>query len=320
MAETQTEETGNVIPGETKPETVVENKINGQDAELEAKARRMGWKPSEEFRGPQHLWKDADTYVRAGEQELPVLRERYRALDDRFSKQERELTTTKSAIEDVKKTLSDFVDFSHKSEQRAYDKAKKELMAQMRQATAMADTAAFDAAEARLNQVEQEQRQATVAVTTKVEEKKPDQFQPPPEVQLWVNDNPWFNNDVTLRAYATALHGDLLSRSPNLSIRDNLAEVRKTVMDRFPDKFGGTRMEKKVEKTETKENENRERAAAVSTSSVTTESGNRQAAGKKKTYNDLPAEAKAACDKFVKEIPKYTREEYVELYFSGEET
>ncbi len=315
MTETQTEETGNVIPGESQ-ETAEKNLINGQDAELEAKARRMGWKPATEFRGPEHLWKDAESYVRAGEQELPVLRERYRALDDRFSKQERELTTAKSSIDDVKKTLTEFVDFSRQSEQRSYEKAKRELVAQMRQATSMADTAAFDVAEQRLQQIESEREHSRPKVTErepKVTERE--QPQPPVEVQSWVNDNPWFNNDVTLRAYATALHGELLSRSPNLTLRDNLAEVRRTVMDRFPDKFG-IKPEPKVEK---RENENRERAQAVGTSSVTTESGNRQAAGKKKNYNDLPAEAKAACDKFVKEIPNYKREDYVDMYFSGEE-
>jgi hypothetical protein len=39
---------------------------------------------------------------------------------------------------------------------------------------------------------------------------------------------------------------------------------------------------------------------------------------KGKTYNDLPADAKAHCDKLVTSVPKYTKEKYVKDYFEGE--
>ena len=65
-------------------------------------------------------------------------------------------------------------------------------------------------------------------------------------------------------------------------------------MKEYPDKFGNPR---------------REQASSVA------EPGSQAPRPKKgKTYDDLPPEAKAACDKFVRTIPGYKREDYVKEY------
>jgi len=63
------------------------------------------------------------------------------------------------------------------------------------------------------------------------------------------------------------------------------------------------------------ENPNRRRASAVDagdTRSAITDSG------KKKTYSDLPPEAKTQCDKWVKDGTFKKAEDYVKSYFEEE--
>jgi len=287
------------VQEETK-ETEVQPDPN---AEVEGRARRMGWRPQEEFRGPKDKWVDASQFVERGETELPVLRERFRALDDKFTRLERENSKLSHKIEDQTTVLKEFRDYSRQGEERAYARAKRELESQMRDATAQADVARFDAARAELDNLER-QRPAPAPK----EEPKPPPTQVAPEVEEWVRENPWFNNSPEIRQYATAYHGTLLEKRPGLSLRDNLALVSEKVRDKFADELG-------IEPPKPKANPNREKAATVSTSSAPVSAP----AKKGKSYADLPADAKAYCDRFVKEIPKYTREEYVKTYFAGED-
>src|SRR4051812_20280734 len=308
------EETTTTEETEVKAEATEEAPQPNTD--IEGRARRMGWRPKEEFRGPDTKWVDADQFVERGESELPVLRERFRALDDRFSRQEqklvgseKKLTTAETKIDNLTQVLTEFRDYARQGEERAYNRAKRDLEAQMRTATAMADTAQYDAAKAELDNLERAKPAPKPADAPKPE---PQASTPEvaPEVQDWVRGNEWFERDPTLRAYATALHGELLKEKPGLSLKDNLEEVTDNVKKTFASKFGIT------PKPATPTNPNREKAAAVSTSSTPGSSGN---AKKGKGYSDLPPDAKAACDKFVREIPKFTKEEYVKTFFAGED-
>src|SRR6185436_4853984 len=89
------------------------------NTEVEGRARRMGWRPQEEFRGPKDKWVDASQFVERGETELPVLRERFRALDDKFTRLERENSKLSHKIEDQTTVLKEFRDYSRQGEERA---------------------------------------------------------------------------------------------------------------------------------------------------------------------------------------------------------
>jgi hypothetical protein len=45
----------------------------------------MGWTAKEKFRGDPERWVDAATFVKNGEESLPILRERLRTLERRTS-------------------------------------------------------------------------------------------------------------------------------------------------------------------------------------------------------------------------------------------
>lgn len=261
----------------------------GDEQEIETRARRMGWAPKEEFRGDPARWKEAKEFLDRGENELPILRDRYRALEERSDK---EIGGIKKQLDETLGVLKEFRDFSRTAEERAYKKAKDDLEARMEYAVGQADTDAFKAAKRDLDQLE------APKAAPKPEEARTTAPAVPVEITQFIADNPWFNNDPELRAYAGAVHDRIMRERPGVPLAEQLQEAKREVVARFPDKFSNPR---------------REQAAAV------TAPGGSSPRKKGKGYDDLPGDAKKICDRFVKTIPGYKREEYVKVYFAGEE-
>jgi hypothetical protein len=59
-----------------------------------------------------------------------------------------------------------------------------------------------------------------------------------PEVQEWLNDNPWFNKDRALSREATAIEANLLEDNPYLTVVERLNAVSDEIVRRHPEKFG----------------------------------------------------------------------------------
>lgn len=269
----------------------------GASGSIEETARRMGWRPKEEYRGDPDKWRPAEDFVERGLNELPVLRDRYRALDERYAKDVGDL---KSQVKEMGEVLAEFREFSSKSEERAYQRALRELVEKRDAAVMHADTETFKATQAEIEALNESVKKPAPKPKeeTKPQEQPSSQPQVDPYTQQWVTENPWFNASPMLQGAAIGIHNELLRNEPGLSLRENLAKVRAEVAKRFPEKF---------------ENERRAAPSAVS-------EGGRAEMGRKKgkTYNDLPPDAKAACDRFTKTIKGFTREDYVKQYF-GEE-
>lgn len=287
-----------------------------QNTEMEARARRMGWRPQEEFRGDPSRWTDAKTFIDRGENELPVIRERYRTLDDRYAKLQTELASTRGEITEVRKsskemqeTLVEFRERSKRAEELAYARARTELESRMAQAVEQADANGYNRAKMELDRLNDAERQAMREPTppqrteARVEPQSP--AQPPqqtidPAVEQWVSENQWFAVDQGMAGFATAKFQSLRSQRPGVPVRELLDEVREEVKATWPAKF-----------------ENPRRAAP---SSVTTPSG--QAVVKRKgppPYAEWPADAKAGYQKAKRWMPDYKTEEYAAMYFAGEE-
>lgn len=252
--------------------------------EITERARRLGWRPQEEYSGRRE-WVPADKFIETAENELPVLRENLRRLDNLYTK---DVGSLKNELSEVKQVLTDFREFSTRAEQRAYEKAKRELLEKRDVAVAHADTETF-------KQIDKEIDELDKSVKPPTPEKKADTPPAPdPAITSWIAENPWFTTDATMMAYAKSQDQFLMAAKPGLSVAERLADVKERTKKEFPDKFG---------------NPKREQASSVA------EPGAQTAPRKKgKTYDDLPAEAKAACDKYVKQIPGYKREDYVKDY------
>ena len=251
----------------------------------EARARRLGWVPKDEFRGDPDRHRSAEEFLERGETMLPLLKKDNDKLHEGMTKLERRL-------EEQARTFTQFVEFASKGEERAYKRALTELEAKRDSAIETADVAGARRAQSEIDQLNKDAATAPKPVVQQTESAPALD----PVIQTWITENDWFNKSPSLRAYSTEVFGELERTYPGKSKSELLAETKQKTMERFPDKFGI--------------NTRRDEASAVSTPGSVTQP--RRKAGR--TYDDLPPEAKKACDKFVKQIPKYTREQYVKDY------
>jgi hypothetical protein len=258
------------------------------DAHVETEARDYGWAPKEQFKGPVDKWKPADEYLGWAKQVGRLPKSEFDAIKSQFPAIRQENQALKGELTEIKTTLNQFVEFSSKAEERAYNKARRELEARIETAATNADPVAARAAMAELEQLKPE---------PKVEPKKVEAqtVAADPVIQDWISKEEWFTKSRALNAFATDEFGELERSKPGMPKADILAEVKRRTMEKFPEKFGIN-------------------PARDNPVTVASPSGQMRTPKRGKTYDDLPADAKVACDKFVKQIPGYTREQYVKQY------
>lgn len=242
---------------------------------VEDRARTLGWRPKEEFKGDESRWIDAETFVRRGEDVLPILKANNRQM-------EKALAARDSELSKVKATLERFAEHHNKTEQRAYERALRELKGDIAQAAAAGDVQGVLDKTEELSELQAEAKAKPAAQ---------DAPQEPPEFTAWKADNPWFGKDKALTAATAALGEELVGEGYTGAAL--IKEVDKRLRAEFPNKF---------------ENPARRQAATV-------EGGGAPPRKAGKTYSDLPPDAKAACDDFVKRVPGFTREKYVKDFF-----
>lgn len=266
--------------------------LSDEEQNVEAQARRMGWRPKEDFARPPERWVDAKTFVERGMTELPVLRDRYRKLDGQFSGMTKELTETKKSLAEQALVLTELREMTKNAEDRAYIRAARELAAREREAVAAADTAAYDAVQRERADLEQHKPRAvsapSVVSTTPAAPQAPPA--PPPEVESWVQANPWFRSDPVLNGVAIAFDAEVKRDHPDWTVTEQLAEVKAMVVSRFPEKF---------------DNPRRQAAPSVLTSN------NSPAPRRGKAVKDLPKEYQDAFARFKRQMPDYTEAEYL---------
>jgi DNA-binding transcriptional MerR regulator len=107
----------------------------------------------------------------------------------------------------------------------------------------------------------------------------------------WASDNDWYGQNGKLTGYADGIAERVANEG--YSGKAYFTELTRRVKEEFPEEF---------------KNPNRGKANGV-------ESGGEKGSNSKaKSYENLPADAKKACDKFVRDIPNYKREDYLNTY------
>lgn len=280
---------------------------------VEQRARNMGWLPKEEFRGNPDNWVGADKFVEMAETSLPHLKGTLKVMEDKMAEQTKLLEQQDKKFESLQQDLSDFVQFSRASEQRAYDKAMTDLQEKQLKAKTDGDLDAFvEATEGIDNLLKthpavtgEDRPKGSAGQQKTVEQQYQDWIGAEPNAfEDWVAENQWFHNDYELHSEALKIDQFLQQKygfSKSRSFR--LQEMGKMVKDRFPEKFGNT--------------------SKAKGSPVEGDSGGGPKGSNGKSYNDLPPDAKAKCDKWTGKdgkgengtIKGLTRQEFVEQYF-----
>lgn len=259
-----------------------------QNVRLEKEARQFGWVPKEEFRGSEDVWVDADSFVKRGKEINPILRKN----NERLLK---ELDSTKRQMAEFKEAADEFKQFQKES----FDRRAAELNDEI-QALKIQKREAISAGDGNLagdldDQLEVLKQRHTEETTKKPEKQQQQQVQEPtPEVTAWVEDNDWYASNSRMRAATDAIATQLSKEQPWLTGRAFFDALDTELSNTFPaDKLG-----KRV----------KPRSPTEGSSTSSSRSG-----GSQKTYSSLPADAKVACDKFVKQ-GLMTKEEYVSSY------
>ena len=239
---------------------------------VEDKARRMGWRPRGEYTGDPTRWVDAESFLRRGEEILPIVQANNRQL-------ERALEKANAQIAEMQDTFRDFRDHHSETEQRAYERALEDWLEEA------AEAGDADGVEAATREIESLRHAGA-------EWPGDDDGQPLDRglFDSFVADNPWFEDEPVMRGAALAL-AERLHAQGLTEPQAQLAEVARRIRLEFPQRF---------------ENPRRRQAAAVEGAP-----GVRRAV--RGTFADLPPEARAACDRFVKQ-GLLTREQFVKDY------
>ncbi|MBB2169867.1 hypothetical protein HLH36_16200 [Gluconacetobacter aggeris] len=257
------------------------------DAEVEAQARRMGWVPRDDFRGDVEKWRPARDFLDRGMNLLPVLQQQYRALDGRYA-------TMQAQLRDSQKALADLTERTRRADERAYQRAVRDIEGRRQAAVASGDTTAFAVAERDLQDLRDTAPPAPAPVE-RVESM-------PPEIMDFVQANPWFSRDAEARQDAIAIQSAVDRQHPGLSLAERLEITRRKVRQLHPALF---------------ENKRREAPPPVSPSR-----GEGGRGGNPRGFEALPAEARREYDRYARALAgkgkPLTKDEWAGYYWEND--
>jgi hypothetical protein len=266
-------------------ESVTSNEIS---TEVQHEAESQGWVPKERFRGNESDWVDADTFVKRGREILPILRKNNENLI-------KDLQATKDQLKEFREAAEEFKKFQRESYERKaqeYESQIQEIKESRAQAISDGDGQKVNALDDALDQAKENFKEAKQSVKDVVSAKDPE---PTPEaidpgLQAWLDRNTWFGQDKRLTGMVNGIGESLRLEFPLLKGQAFLDKLDEVLAEEFPNKFG-----KKQSPS----------------SRVESGSGRQsRSGGNAQSYDNLPSEAKSACDRFVKQ-KLMTREQYV---------
>ena len=266
-------------------ESVTSNEVS---PEVQHEAESQGWVPKERFRGNESDWVDADTFVKRGREILPILRKNNENLI-------KDLQATKDQLKEFREAAEEFKKFQRESYERKaqeYESQIQEIKESRAQAISDGDGQKVNALDDALDQAKENFKEAKQSVKDVVSAKDPE---PTPEaidpgLQAWLDRNTWFGQDKRLTAMVNGVGESLRLEFPLLKGQAFLDKLDEVLAEEFPNKFG-----KKQSPS----------------SRVESGSGRQsRSGGNAQSYDNLPSEAKSACDRFVKQ-KLMTREQYV---------
>ena len=266
------------------------------DDDITERARAIGWRPKDDWKGDPSKWVTAEEYVAKGDQLLPVM------------KKDREKLF--GEVASLKQDLRDLMQYHKEDRTRIYARLKKEheqeladLKRKQRQAVEDGDTSTFDEIEQRMAQLERDRPELqpigqTPPAGTGAPQADPAIF------DGWKQENPWYQtgpdgqtplNEMT--RVAQTLSFRVQAENPGLSgyEREFLDKVSVRMKEAYPDKF---------------ENPRRNDPLGVEGSDMR---GRRPS---KKTFADLPPDAQEVCRRMKRH--GMTEQQYVSEYFGQE--
>lgn len=297
-----------------------------QNPEVEQRAREMGWSPKEQWRGNPNSWIDAKTFVERGEHVMPILQANSRKDRAELAALRRQLQEQGVQLQTANESIQVLTNISTEQGRAAAKEKRRELLRQQAQARTDGNTdLEIDLGE-QIADVTAEITAQAEAPAPKKGAKKPSGQQPSsnepdpvahPDYQAFVSENSWFGVDHIKTAVATAVGQQLRSDPANNHLQGKaffdrvVAETNKALGGQQPQQRASSKVEGAGN-------------GAGNNGSGGGGGGNGTSNGK--SYADLPADAKAACDKDARRLvgegkafktEADWRKYYVNIYFSS---
>lgn len=248
-------------------------------AETEREARRNGWQGREEFKGRPEEFVDASEYLERARTFVPFLKQERGRLQGELKSRDEQIAALSGNVRALSATVEALNESREEDLKEARAAERAEIEARLAQATE--DSDAKGIAKATSDLVAHDTETAAAAKVEKKPAVSADQQINPAlkaEIDGWMQEHQEYLNDVRLGSLTNAIGAEMRAkgdkRTGRVFLDDALNEALKT-LGREPSRQGDSK------------------AAGGNGGG-----GRGDASGEgAKTYADLPAEAKAACDK-----------------------
>jgi len=267
---------------------------------VEDRALERGWRPIDQWRGDQEAWVDAEEFVRRSEIVLPIVRSRAEKAEAEQRRLNDEVDSLRKAQAASEAQIKDVIEQAARQRREGYESAKRELEEAKRQAVSDGDVDRYDALAKREADLPPPPSEPAKDATPPA----PDQD---PAWLSWKSENTWYESDPQLHAMADGM-GQMLAaenESRQQAGQPLIAEagtaffdeVKRRVREAMPHKFTNP--------------------ARTGPAPVDAGGGTGGKNRGRKSYNDLPADAKAVCDRMCGKNESM-RKTYVTTYFEQE--
>lgn len=274
---------------------------------IQQEARSLGWAPLEEFKGDPARWVDAETFVERGHTVMPILKKNNERLEGTVRQQSEEIKKMRELLNAGQEAIQELQKVHTESTKAAVEKARKDLMAELRVAKQDGDIDREMEITEGLAELKAQQLAATQAPVIN-NTPKPDSTAVGadamhPDFKAWMAENTWFGSDQrkTMRLMGIAQE---LRADPDLDDVVGRAFFDKA-MEVMAERTGGS-----------------PRTTKVDGGRPSTPNGG----GGKADYESLPADAREACDRQGKKLVgegrafkdvTAWRSYYAKLYYQG---
>jgi hypothetical protein len=279
------------------------------DEELR-EARAHGWADKDKWRGSPEEWVDAKTFLERSRNILPIVKAKNRELETRVSSMAEQLNATQEALRAANAAIEAIQDSQAEDVKEQVEAARRQLKQELTAAYRDGDHEGAAELTAKLAELGSTEDDDNSRPRRKKTDTDPDESRRPriaPEVLMWFEENPDYKKPGRKLALATAITDEFRAkgdRRQGVEFLEAVAEeVEKTLNG------GGT--------------------SSIGKVSPGNGGSNRQSSGGggQKTYADLPAEAKKACERMAqrlvgpdrkfKDVAAW-RKDYAQKYFEQE--
>lgn len=258
--------------------------------EVETQALAMGWIPEEKFRGDKTKWVDAETYVERGQTFLPFIKAENRKLQEKLEQATGTIEQLKGSVAEATNAVEALKKYNSEMNQQRVQQLRKDIMAELAEAKRSGDVE-------REVELQDQLTDAKAALkTAQTTEVKPDPKpngsaqQVDPAVNAawnaWVAENSWWTDNEDMRAIAVD-EAAKMNRSgeltPSMPAKERFEAVGRKTIARYEKLTGQQQQTSKVE------------------GGRGNDGGGSQGSGGK-SYANLPADAKAACASFARDL------------------